>query len=53
MPAKHHGHHMAQAVSFRPLTTDAQARFLDLCQACGKQSVNGPGLSPSTFDLPC
>jgi len=53
MPAKHHGHYMAQAVSLWPLTTEAQAWSFDLCQTCGKQSGNGPGLFPSTSDLPC
>jgi hypothetical protein len=42
------GRAMAQAVSRRPLTTEARP-----CGICGGQSGTGTGFSPSTSGLTC
>jgi hypothetical protein len=45
---------MAQAVSRRPLTAEAQVQFrVGPCGICGGQSGTGTGFSPSTSVFPC
>jgi hypothetical protein len=45
---------MAQAVSRRPLTTEARVRSqVGPCGICGEQSGIGTGFSPSTSVFPC
>jgi hypothetical protein len=45
---------MAQAVSRRPLTPQAQAQCqVNLCKTCGGQSAAGTHFSPSTLGFPC
>jgi hypothetical protein len=43
-------HAMAQAVSCRPLTVEAQ---VSQCGTCGGQSGTGTGLSPSSSVVSC
>jgi hypothetical protein len=48
------GRATAQAVSRRPLNTDARVRSrISLCGICGGQSCTGTGFSPSTSIFPC
>jgi hypothetical protein len=48
------GRAMAQAVSRRPLTTEARVRARVIpCWICGGQSVTGTGLSPSSSVFHC
>jgi hypothetical protein len=45
---RHYGRAMAQAVSRRPLTAEAQVRSrVSPCDICGGQSGSGTGFSPS------
>ena len=48
------GRAMAQAVSRRPLTSEARVRSrVSPCGICGGQSGTGTGFSPSTSVFPC
>jgi hypothetical protein len=45
---------MAQAVSRRPLTTEARVRSrVSPCGICGGHSGTGTGFSPTTSVFPC
>jgi hypothetical protein len=45
---------MAQAVSRRPLTTEARVQSrISPCGICGGQSGTGTGFSPSASGFPC
>jgi hypothetical protein len=47
------GRTMAQAVSYRPLTTEARVRYrVSPCGICGAQSGTGIGFSPSSSVSP-
>jgi hypothetical protein len=48
------GRAMAQAVSLRPPTAEAQVRsWVSPCGICDGQSCTGTGFSPSTSVFPC
>jgi hypothetical protein len=50
----HFGRAMAQVVSRRPLTAEAQVRVeVNPCGICGGQSGTGTGFSPSSSAFPC
>jgi hypothetical protein len=52
-PIRSHGCAMAQAVSRRPLTSEARVRSrVSSCGICGGQSGNGTGFPPSTLVPP-
>jgi hypothetical protein len=49
-----YGHAIAQAVSDRPLITEAQIRtWVSPCGICGGQSGTGTGFSLSSSVFPC